>query len=88
MTRKVFWEDPYLTQLETRVTSVNDNDITVEQTIFYALGDGSPLDPFGRVRSRQVFSLMIILTFPSEFLRVPSLSIGLVPANLSFNPFI
>ena len=34
MTRKVFWEDPYLTELETRVTSVNDNDITVEETIF------------------------------------------------------
>ena len=44
MKRKVFWEDPYLTQLETRVTSVNDNDITVEQTIFYALAGGQESD--------------------------------------------
>jgi len=44
MTRKVFWEDPYLTQLETRVTSVDDNDITVEQTIFYAFAGGQESD--------------------------------------------
>ena len=44
MTRKVFWEDPYLTQLETRVTSVKDNDITVEQTIFYAFAGGQESD--------------------------------------------
>jgi len=44
MTRKVFWEDPYLTQMETRVTSVKDNDITVEQTIFYALAGGQESD--------------------------------------------
>jgi len=44
MTRKVFWEDPYLTQLETRVTSVNDNDMTVEQTIFYAFAGGQESD--------------------------------------------
>jgi Ser-tRNA(Ala) deacylase AlaX len=44
MTRKVFWEDPYLTQLETRVTSVNDNDITVEETIFYAFAGGQESD--------------------------------------------
>jgi len=44
MTRKVFWEDPYLTQMETRVTRVNDNDITVEQTIFYALAGGQESD--------------------------------------------
>jgi len=44
MARKVFWEDPYLTELETRVTSVNDNDITVEETIFYALAGGQESD--------------------------------------------
>ena len=44
MTRKVFWEDPYLTQLETRVSSVNGDDITVEQTIFYALAGGQESD--------------------------------------------
>ena len=44
MTRKVFWEDPYLTQLETRVTSVKEKDITVEQTIFYAFSGGQESD--------------------------------------------
>ena len=34
MTRKVFWQDPYLTDLDTNITSVKGNDITVEKTIF------------------------------------------------------
>jgi Ser-tRNA(Ala) deacylase AlaX len=41
---KVFWQYPYLTELETRVTSVAGNDITVEQTIFYALSGGQESD--------------------------------------------
>jgi Ser-tRNA(Ala) deacylase AlaX len=44
MTKKIFWEDPYLTQLETRIASVKENDITVEQTIFYALSGGQESD--------------------------------------------
>jgi len=44
MTRKIFWEDPYLTQIETHITSVKGNDITVEQTIFYALSGGQESD--------------------------------------------
>jgi len=44
MTKKLFWEDPYLTQLETQVTSVRGNDITVEQTIFFAFSGGQESD--------------------------------------------
>jgi len=44
MTKKIFWEDPYLTQLETHIATVKDNDITVEQTIFYALSGGQESD--------------------------------------------
>ena len=44
MTRKIFWEDPYLTELETHVTTVNGDDITVEETIFYALAGGQESD--------------------------------------------
>ena len=44
MTKKVFWEDPYLTQLETYITRVEDDDITVEQTIFYAFSGGQESD--------------------------------------------
>jgi Ser-tRNA(Ala) deacylase AlaX len=44
MTQKLFWEDPYLTQLETPITSVKGNDITVEQTIFFAFSGGQESD--------------------------------------------
>jgi Ser-tRNA(Ala) deacylase AlaX len=44
MTKKRFWEDPYLTQLETQVTQVNGPDITVEQTIFFAFSGGQESD--------------------------------------------
>jgi Ser-tRNA(Ala) deacylase AlaX len=44
MTQKVFWEDPYLTQLETRITSVNGSDVTVDRTIFYAFSGGQESD--------------------------------------------
>ncbi len=40
MTKKLFWQDPYLTQLDTYITRVEGNDVTVEQTIFYALSGG------------------------------------------------
>jgi Ser-tRNA(Ala) deacylase AlaX len=44
MTRKIFWQDPYLTQLATFVTEVRGSDITVEETIFYAFAGGQESD--------------------------------------------
>ena len=44
MTRKVFWEDPYLTTLETTIASVNHNDVTAAETIFYAFSGGQESD--------------------------------------------
>jgi Ser-tRNA(Ala) deacylase AlaX len=44
MTRKVFWEDPYLTRLDTHIATVNGNDVTVEETIFYAFSGGQESD--------------------------------------------
>ncbi len=43
-TRKVFWENPYLVELETRVTGVAANEVTLESTIFYALSGGQESD--------------------------------------------
>jgi Ser-tRNA(Ala) deacylase AlaX len=43
-TKKVFWEDPYLTELKTRITSVNGDDVTVDQTILYAFSGGQESD--------------------------------------------
>jgi len=42
--QKIFWEDPYLTEHTTRVTSVNGDIITLDQTIFYAASGGQESD--------------------------------------------
>jgi Ser-tRNA(Ala) deacylase AlaX len=44
MTRKVFWQDPYLTELNTTVQTVHGNQITVAETIFYAFSGGQESD--------------------------------------------
>lgn len=44
MTKKLFWLDPYLAELQTTVESVNDNQITVKETIFYAFSGGQESD--------------------------------------------
>ncbi len=43
-TRKVFWDNPYLTELKAKITSVEDNNITLNQTIFYAFSGGQESD--------------------------------------------
>ncbi len=44
MTIKTFWKDPYLTELETSITSVNEDCITLAETIFYAFSGGQESD--------------------------------------------
>jgi len=44
MTKKIFWDDPYLTQLETYVTGVQGDEITIEETIFFAFSGGQESD--------------------------------------------
>lgn len=44
MTIKVFWQDPYLTELETTIKTVNGNQITLTETIFYAFSGGQESD--------------------------------------------
>lgn len=41
---KVFWTDPYATTLETKIASVDGNDVTVERTIFFAFSGGQESD--------------------------------------------
>jgi Ser-tRNA(Ala) deacylase AlaX len=53
MTKKIFWENPYLTQLDTVITSVKDTGITVEQTIFFAFSGGQESD-YGTIGDRRV----------------------------------
>ncbi|OJV64343.1 MAG: alanyl-tRNA editing protein [Clostridiales bacterium 38-18] len=42
--KKVFWENPYLTELSTTITSVMGDTITVSETIFYAFSGGQQSD--------------------------------------------
>jgi len=44
MTRKIFWENPYQTELDTTINSVNGNQITVNSTIFFAFSGGQESD--------------------------------------------
>jgi Ser-tRNA(Ala) deacylase AlaX len=44
MTKKIFWEDPYLTEIETTVTRIIGNKIEVDRTIFYAESGGQESD--------------------------------------------
>ena len=43
MTRR-FWDDPYLTELDTTVDSVNGRDVTVADTIMFAASGGQESD--------------------------------------------
>ena len=42
--KKIFWDDPYKTELQTTVTSVNENIITLRETIAYAFTGGQQSD--------------------------------------------
>lgn len=42
--KKIFWENPYLTELEARVTSIDNNVITLDQTIAFAFSGGQQSD--------------------------------------------
>ena len=45
MARKVFWENPYQTELDTVISSVNGSQVTVESTIFFAFAERSASKP-------------------------------------------
>lgn len=44
MTEKIFWKDPYQTELNTHITHMEGNVITVAETIFYAFAGGQERD--------------------------------------------
>ncbi|WP_322082539.1 alanyl-tRNA editing protein [Burkholderia sp. BCC1972] len=44
MTRKVFWDDPYRTTLDTVVTHVDGDRVRVDATIFFAFSGGQESD--------------------------------------------
>lgn len=42
--QKLFWNDPYLSEIETKVKSMNGNTLTVDRTIAYAFAGGQQSD--------------------------------------------
>ena len=42
--KKLFWGNSYLTEIEAKVTSVNNNIITLDQTIAFAFSGGQQSD--------------------------------------------
>jgi len=42
--KKIFWSNPYQTELETTITNVNNNIVTLKETIAYALSGGQQSD--------------------------------------------
>ena len=44
MTRKVFWDDPYLTSLRTTLVDVADDEVQVAETILFAFSGGQERD--------------------------------------------
>ncbi|MDT8273992.1 MAG: alanyl-tRNA editing protein, partial [Desulfomonilia bacterium] len=41
---KLFWQDPYLTEIDARITSCRGNRVTLDRTIFYAASGGQESD--------------------------------------------
>lgn len=69
-TLKRFWDDPYCTQLDTTVATVAGADITLAETIFYALSGGQESDR-GTIAGLPVLDaakrgLDIVYTLPPE----------------------
>src|SRR5258708_25459743 len=55
MTLKLFWADPSLTRLETRIVAVAGDEVTVAETIFYAFSGGQESD-HGTLDGREVLA--------------------------------
>jgi Ser-tRNA(Ala) deacylase AlaX len=43
-TTRLFWEDPYKTECEAKVLKVNDKEVVLDQTVFYAFSGGQASD--------------------------------------------
>lgn len=70
MTQKVFWQNPYQTDHDTFVASVDGTQITLESTIFFAFSGGQESD-YGTIGGYPVISAVkkgseIIYTLPDD----------------------
>lgn len=44
ITKKLFWEDPYLIECKSRVTSISGTKVKLDRTVFYAFSGGQESD--------------------------------------------
>ena len=51
--KKLFWEDPYLTECKSKIMSIKGNKIKLDQTVFYAFSGGQASD-FGTINGINV----------------------------------
>jgi Ser-tRNA(Ala) deacylase AlaX len=51
--KKLFWQDPYRTTLDTRVAAIEGDQVQLEETIFYAFSGGQESDA-GTIGGRKV----------------------------------
>jgi len=42
--KKVFWENPYMTEIESKITSVSNDIVTLDRTIAFAFSGGQQSD--------------------------------------------
>jgi len=78
MLRKVFWDDPYLRDLDTKVSTVAGDQITLDETVFFAFSGGQESDA-GHIGGHPVLDARtqdgdIIYTLPEDH--------GLKPGDL------
>jgi len=59
MTKKLFWDNPYLTECDATVTSVNGTRVKLDQTIFFAFSGGQESDS-GNIGEINVYKLFIL----------------------------
>jgi Ser-tRNA(Ala) deacylase AlaX len=76
-TKKRFWDDPYLAHLETHITGVSDNDVTLAETIFYAFSGGQESD-VGTIAERPV---LLVAKADKEILYTLESNHGLNPGD-------
>ncbi len=75
MTEKIFWQDPYLCELKTRVTAVEGADVQLAETIFFVESGGQESD-MGSIGGEDVLEAKFIEGVPTYTLLFHDLNVG------------